>query len=62
MVAKGTAAVQTSVKDTYILPYFSVFYMDLFSEGLVFKSLSLDVIRWSVMCFHHMHNQSHEVS
>ena len=25
-----------SVTDTYILPYFSVFYVDLFGEGLVF--------------------------
>ena len=34
-----------AVTDAYILPYFSVSYMDLFSEGLVFKSLSLDMIR-----------------
>ena len=43
-------------------PYFSVFYMDLFSEVFVFESLSLDMIRRLVMCCHHMHNQSHEVS
>ena len=42
------------VMEAYILPYFSVFYMDLFGEGPVFKSLSLDMIRWSVTCCHHM--------
>ena len=44
------------VMDAYILPYFSVFYMDLFGEGLVLESLSIDVIRWSVTCCHHMHS------
>ena len=34
-----------TVMDAYTLPYFSVFYMDLFCEGLVFKSLSLYMIR-----------------
>ena len=36
---------QDGVMDTYILPYFSVFYTDLFGEGPVFKPLSLDMIR-----------------
>ena len=44
------------VTDVYILSYFSVFHMDLFGEGLVFESLSLDVIRWLVTCCHHMHS------
>ena len=46
----------TSVTEAYILPYFSVFYTNLFGEGLVFESLSLDMIRWLVMCCHHMHS------
>ena len=50
------------VTDAHILSYFSVFYMDLFDEVFVFESLSLVMIRWSVMCCHHMHSQSHEVS
>ena len=44
------------VMGAYILPYFSVFYTDLFGEGLVFKSLLLVMIRWSVTCCHHMHS------
>ena len=41
--------------DTSILPYFSVFYMDLLGGGLVFMSLSLDMIRWLVTCCNHVH-------
>ena len=44
------------VMDTHILSYFSVFYMDLFDEVFVFESLSLDMIRWLVMCCHHVHS------
>ena len=43
------------VTDAHILSYFSVFYTDLFDKVFVFESLSLDMIRWSVMCCHHMH-------
>ena len=45
-----------TVMDAYILPYLSVFYTDLFGEGLVFKSLSLDMIRLLVTCCHHVHS------
>ena len=37
------------------LSYFSVFYTDLFDEVFVFESSSLIMIRWSVMCCHHVH-------
>ena len=51
-----------NVMDTHIFPYFSVFYTDLFGEDLVSESLSLDMIKWLVMCCHHVHSKSHEVS
>ena len=44
------------VTDAHILSYFSVFYTDLFDEVFVFESLSLVMIRWSVMCCHHVHS------
>ena len=47
---------RSSIMDVYILPYFSVSYMNLFGEGLVLKSLSLDMIKWSVTCCHHVHS------
>ena len=43
-----------SVMDAHILSYFSVFYTDLFDEVFMFESLSLDMIRWLVMCCHHV--------
>ena len=50
------------VMDTHILSYFSVFFTELFDEVFVFEPLSLDMIRWSVTCCHHVHSQSHEVN
>ena len=50
------------VTDAHILSYFSVFYTDLFDEVFVFEPLSLVMIRWLVMCCHHVHSKSHEVS
>ena len=44
-----------AVMDAHILSYFSAFYTDLFDEVFMFESLSLVMIRWSVMCCHHVH-------